>query len=71
MKVAVCLFGRTGNVKGKVTLGEESCSEIIDVAGPRFRDNIIGPNNADVFVHTWDTHCKGPLLGYLFVVLLG
>lgn len=53
MKVALCLFGIVGgtdkNGAGK-TVDFRACAK-------SYCDNIIGPNNADVFFHTWsDEH---------------
>ena len=54
MKVALCLFGVVGSTGEKAgTSGSDP--RILDISFQKYADNIIGPNNADVFIHTWDT----------------
>lgn len=48
MKIAICFYGKTGGWGGKD-------SEGIDprLAAEHYQRNIIEPNNADVFIHSW------------------
>jgi len=56
MRTALCLCGLVGGDKGKA--GSGSSSEILRIGHKHYNQNLITPNNADVFVHTWTVDKK-------------
>lgn len=61
MKVAICLHGLVGNASTKSGY-ENSDKRVLDIASKNYLENIINPNNADVFLHTWDTDLENEVI---------
>ena len=56
MKVALCLSGTLGGIKGKSGEKTGGADRILHLAYPHFKKHILDINDVDVFVHSWDTH---------------
>ena len=59
MRVAICFYGLVGGVVGKNGKGQNLDPS---TAYKLNADNIINPNNADIFIHSWSTEEREILL---------
>ena len=57
-KIAICFYGSVGSLDGKVGRG---CPLDPAIAGQRNLSNLIEPNNADIFIHSWSTRSQDQL----------
>ena len=62
MRAAVCLFGTIGGTKGKSGDKIGSKADVLSKAYPYYKDNLIEPNSADVFIHSWDVEIKNEVI---------
>ena len=62
MRTAVCLFGTIGGTKGKSGDKIGSKADVLNKAYPYYKDNLIEPNSADVFIHSWDVEIKNEVI---------
>jgi hypothetical protein len=57
MRTALCLYGLIGNTGSKSGYSK-SDTRVLEIASKNYLKNLIVPNNADVFLHTWDTQLE-------------
>lgn len=58
MKVALCLSGTLGGVKGKAGEKSGGAERVLNLAYPHFKQHILDVNDVDVFIHSWDTELE-------------
>src|SRR3989344_5315194 len=62
-KVAICLFGLVGGIKGKTRESSLSSQEVLELGFRHYDEHFFKKNkNIDVFVHTWSTELEQPIL---------
>src|SRR3989344_6075044 len=62
-RVAICLFGLVGGIKGKTRESSLSSQEVLELGFKHYDEHFFKKNkNIDVFVHTWSTELEQPIL---------
>jgi hypothetical protein len=63
MKVALCLQGLVGSVKGKHCHNAEGSDIVIDISSKHNKEHVIDVNDqVDVFLHSWNVNKKDKLV---------
>jgi len=62
MRTAVCLFGTIGGTEGKSGDKIGSKTDVFNKAYPYYKNNLIEPNSADIFIHSWDVEIEKNVL---------
>lgn len=62
MRTAVCLFGTIGGTEGKSGDKIGSKADVFNKAYPYYKNNLIEPNSADIFIHSWDVEIEKNVL---------
>ncbi len=60
-KIAICFFGKVGNIKTKSGLGK-SDMDVLLKSFEHYDRHILNKNNIDVFIHCWDIELKERIL---------
>jgi hypothetical protein len=55
MRHAICLHGLVGNIKGKSSEFDVGADKVLELSYYHWIEHIIENNNADVFIHSWNT----------------
>ena len=61
MKIAFCLHGLVGSLKGKNFQQSGGSDKVLDISFTHNNKNILNPN-VDVFIHSWSTELKDKML---------
>ena len=62
MKIALCLYGLIGSIKGKGYEKSGGTDIVLKDCHNSFTKHIINKNDVDVFFHTWDTEFEDELV---------
>ena len=64
-RVALCLYGKVGNIKGKSGDSEVGADVVLQLAHKHWYEYLMRKNNVDVFIWSWDGELK-PMITTLF-----
>ncbi len=62
MKIALCLTGLIGNLKGKSYNKGEGTQKVLDICSEKTKKHILDKNDVDIFLHSWETDYENQLI---------